>query len=367
MDKLIQKTDLYCLKLEEKCGLMIASFLLGLLILTFDMIYITPHFEAAYHGLQYSILSNNPFDFSFSNSLRYRILPPFLGYITMLRGKLFFIVPLIFAFLFVSSVYQTYRKKDYTPTDALLFTGFIAFSCTIFIQLSAPGYTDAVFYFFIFLAFQQIQNIVLSALYFSLALLTHESSFFLLPGLLLYAGYSKNQGVHLVKYFLAYGIAIIPPLIYRYWVSSHVEVIYSASFYLTKQNISSTLRMILPLIPGGLFYVFKLFWFFPVYVLYKSWGNREFKFFIVILSILICNLLQLAIAYDVTRMLCLGFPAILLAAEKVKTYWLPRDFTRFALGLTLLNFLILQYCMSSGGLSPMLPAPYTYLTHLIQP
>ena len=57
------------------------------------MLYITPRFEAAYHGLQYALLSNDPFDFTTPNALRYRILPSLIGYVTFLRGDIFFIIP----------------------------------------------------------------------------------------------------------------------------------------------------------------------------------------------------------------------------------------------------------------------------------
>ena len=95
----IQKTNIFCLRLEDRFNLLLTSAIIGVVFLCFDMLYITPSFEAAYHGLQYSILSNDPFNFTEPNALRYRILPSFIGYVTGLRGQLFFIVPLIFAFL----------------------------------------------------------------------------------------------------------------------------------------------------------------------------------------------------------------------------------------------------------------------------
>jgi hypothetical protein len=365
MELLIKNINEFCLKLENRRGLIVTSLMLGIIILGFDMIYITPKFEAAYHGLQYSILSNNPFDFATPNALRYRILPSLIGYLTFLRGNLFFLVPLIFALLFISSVYFIHRKKEYCPVDSLLFTGFIAFSCTIYIQLAAPGYTDAVFYFFLFLSFAFVRNILLSALFFSLALLTHESCLFMLPGLLLYAKHKNDvSGIKFVKTIFAYSIAIVPLLLYRYWVSIHTAVEYDLGFYFSEKNIHFAITRVLPLFPAGLFYAFKLFWFFPIYVLYKTWKNKEYDFFRVIALILLCNILQLIIAFDITRMLCLGFPAILLSAEKLKSYWSPQRFTRFVLGLTLINFLIIQYFISCDGIVPMLPLPYSFILNL---
>ncbi len=365
MNKLINKINTFCFSLENRLGLLASCLIIGLIILGFDMLYITPKFELAYHWLQYSILSNNPFDFTTTIFVRYRILPSFLGYITFLRGNLFVVVPLIFSLLFISAVYYMYRKKKYVPVDALLFTGLIAFSCTLYIQLTAPGYTDTAFYFFIFLSFAFISNVFKSALFFALALLTHESCLFLLPGLLFYAYYVSFYKKDILKYLLAYSISIIPLLLYRNWVSGHVHVEFDLDFYFSEKNIHFAMKRVLPLIPAGAFYAFKLFWFFPIYAMYKSWQRKEYKFIILISIILICNFAQLAIAFDITRMLCLGFPAILLSAEKIKTSWSSSRFTKFALGLTLINFLILQNYVSADGLIPMLPLPYTSLVNFL--
>jgi hypothetical protein len=363
MEKLASRINRFCERSENRFGLLVTSLVLGLIILGFDMLYITPHFESAYHGLQYSLLSNAPFDFTVPNPLRYRILPSLIGYITFLRGDLFFIVPLVFALLFISSVYFVYRRKGYAPVDALLFSGLIAFSCTTYIQLAAPGYTDAVFYFFIFWAFTSIRNIPLSAVFFSLALLTHESCLFLLPVLLCYALY-LNQGSNrkLLAYGIAYGISILPLLAYRHWVAAHVAVEYDLNFYFSEKNIHFAVSKVVPLLSAGLFYAFKLFWFFPAYAASLAWKKKEQRFLLLIFGILICDVLQMIIAFDITRMLCLGFPVILLAAERVKAEWEPAKFTRFALALTLANFLLMQYFVSCDGIVPMPPSPYTYVT-----
>ena len=187
MNKISERVNNFCLMLENHSNLITASIIIGLIILGFDMVYITPRFVADFHGLVYSNLSKAPFDFSYPNPLRFRILPSLIGYVTFLRGDLFFIVPLIFSLIFISTIYWYYRRKNYIPIDAVLFTGLIAFSCTLFIQLEAPGYTDVIFYFFIFLSFAFVNKFFLSAVFFSLALLTHESSLFMLPGLLLYS------------------------------------------------------------------------------------------------------------------------------------------------------------------------------------
>ena len=365
MNTFTKKINTFCENLENKSGLIIASFVIGFIILGFDMLYITPRFEAAYHGLQYSLLSNNPFDFSTPNPLRYRILPSLIGYVTFLRGELFFIIPLTFSLLFISSIYWVYRKKQYSPIDSILFTGLIAFSATIYIQLVAAGYTDASFYFFIFLSFAFVRNIFSTTTFFCLALLTHESSLFMLPGLFLYALYCTSKSkTNILKYLLGYTLAILPLLIYRHWVSINTPVEYDLSYYFSQKNIDFATSKIAPLLPAGLFFAFKLFWFFPIYILYKTFKNKEYSLSIIILTIIACDILQLIIAFDITRMLCLGFPVIIIAAEKLKMIWETEKFTRFVLILTLINFLVTPYIVNSSGFD-LLPSAYSFIIEVI--
>lgn len=357
---LITKTNLFCLSIEKRWGLLLTSLIIGIVIIAFDMLYVTPSFESAYHGLQYSLLSNKPFDFEQSNPLRYRILPSLIGYITFLRGNLFFIIPLIFAFILVTSIYYVYRKKKYDPLDSLLFSGLIGFSSTIYIQLQAAGYTDAVFYFFMFLSFAYIKRPVLSAIYFCLGILTHESCIFLLPGLILYSSYTNGTNKkQLFKYIGYLLVAIVPFLLYRMWISSNVKVEYDLNFYFSKNNLSFAFKKMIDHIWAGGFYAFKLFWIFPLFMFYKARNDKQFV--MLIASIIICVFLQLLIAFDATRVVCLAFPAILIATEKMKTYYDAQQFTKFFLIVTILNFFILQHFMSADGLIPMPPSAINWL------
>lgn len=365
-EKIAEKVNTFCYKLEERFTLNGSGAIVGLLLILLGCIYVTPHFEAAYHGLQYSLLSNHPFDFTQPNALQNRVLPSLIGYVFHLRGDLFFIVPLAFAWLFMSTLYIHYRKKVSQPIDALLFSGIIAFSCTLYIQLISPGYTDAVFYYFIFLSFASIRKLYLSVLFYSLALLTHESSLFLLPGLLMYSYYTNRpELIQKFKIFIAYLLAILPLFIYRYWVANHVDVEYDIGFYFSKKNIIFSLQRVLPLFPAGAFYAFKLFWFVPIYVFYKTLKNREYSLFFLLLTMLLASFSQLVIAFDISRMLCLAFPVFLISAEKLRDYWSESKFRHFLIVLTVLNFFVLQYHMSCDRLNPMLPLPYTLFVDFI--
>ncbi|MGB3948724.1 MAG: hypothetical protein WBM13_12120 [Bacteroidia bacterium] len=358
--KIADKVNTLCNVLENRFGFFATAFFVGFLLLLLGFVYVTPHFEAAYHGLQYSLLSLHPFEFSQPNALQNRILPSLIGYVFHLRGSLFFIVPLLFAWLFMSTLYFYYRKRVAQPIDALLFTGIIAFSCTLYIQLISPGYTDVIFYYFIFLSFISVRKLYLSSFFFSLALLTHESLLFLLPGLLMYSYYTNAPELaQKIKIVIAYLLAILPLFFYRYWVATHVDVEYDMGFYFSKKNIAFSLQKVLPLFPAGAFYAFKLFWFIPIYVLYKTIKHKEYFLFCILLIMLFATFSQLVIAFDISRMLCLAFPVFLISAEKLRDYWNENKFRHFLIVLTGLNFLVLQYHMSCDRLNPMLPLPYT--------
>lgn len=354
MKNITSKFNTFFLIQESKFGTLLVSLLFGLLITGLLMIYIEPRFEAAYHGLQYSLLSNDPFNFTISNPLRYRILPSLLGYLFFLRGDLFFILPLIFTVLFISSIYWVYRKKLFDPTQALLMTGVIAFSCTVFIQLVAPGYTDNVLYFFLFLSFSFIKKPYISGFFYLLALLTHECSLFLLPGLLLWYSYSNKGNIRdAINYFLILVFSIIILLFYRYWISSHIAVEYDMSFYFSKKNILFSVEKAIAHLPLGIFYAFRLFWIFPLIAVWNCIMKKKYLLLLTIFAIFFGALAQLIIAFDITRMICLAFPLLLISLEQLKEEWNDKQFTRFVLIIFLLNFIIPTYFMSADGLVAM--------------
>ncbi|MBN8695089.1 MAG: hypothetical protein J0L87_01050 [Bacteroidetes bacterium] len=359
ISRLSNKINSFLLSTEQRLGLLFTSLLLAFVIIGFDMLYITPRFESAFHGAQYALLSEAPFDFTQANALRYRILPSLLGYLTGLRGSLFFIVPLIFTLLLIAAVYFVYRKKNYSSIDSFLFTGLIAFSGTVYIQLQAAGYTDTAFYLFMFLSFAFVHRPFMSILFFLLGVFTHESCLFLLPALLLYFGYKNgNDKRILIKYVIGLLSALVIFLLYRMWISAHVKVEYDLNFYFSANNLKFTLKKVLPYFSVGGFYAFKLFWLLPVFAIYRF--RKERLFVSILVTIIICVFAQLIIAFDITRVICLAFPAILIAAERLHQECHDKGYTNYLLGLILANFFLLQYFMSADALIPMPPLLYSF-------
>ena len=222
------------------------------------MLYVAPDFNAGFHGAYYAKLSLHPFDVSTPNPVHYRILAPLIGYLTFLKGDLFFFIPLLFAILLLSSVYIHYRKINFSVLESVNMAGIIAFSCTILIPIRAAGYPDTVTYYFVFLAFTSVQKPKLAALFFALALLNHESSAFILPGLIAYQNYKNGNKIFtLSKNSLYFIIACLPYLLYHYYVSINCTVEYNLSFYFLNESFKTDLQSMIPLFIPGLFFTFK--------------------------------------------------------------------------------------------------------------
>jgi hypothetical protein len=355
--KLTGNINSFLVALEIKVGLLSASLFLGVILLLLAMIYVQPNFEvleAEHHGIYFSEFSKHPFRFAENNPLQYRILGPLIGYITFLRGDLFFIVPLLFDVFLLAAIYHHYRKSNYEVTDAFIMTAFIGFSGTILIPLVLPGFIDCITYFFLFLAFAKTARVKSSALFFGLALLNYESSLLLLPALFLYTWYiHKAEKLIVLRLFFIFLAACLPYIGYRCYVSSHADILYSFHYYFRYLNIYHDILDTFTSLPMGVFYSFRLLWFFPIYALFKLWQQKERQLAWVILLIIAFNAAQLFIVLDTTRVVCIAFPAILLSAEYLKKIWSTDYFRSFSIKLLLFNFLVIPYFVWDGIFNTM--------------
>lgn len=340
-------------KQEARSGLFFTSCIVAVIFMVTAMLYVQPLFDPAFHGIQFSLLSEAPFDYSAANALRYRILSPFIGYVLFLRGPYFFIVPFAAAWIFTGTVYYQYRRKNLLHFDALLLTCFVAFSSTILIPFVAPGYTDVVTWLFIFMAFMKAEKIPWSAFYFSLALLNHESSLAVLPALIMYCIYTDRKSI--LKILVCFLLACVPHLCYRWFVNMHAETMYNTDFYFSSSNVLFSFRKLFLFLPAAVFYTFKLWWIFPICFTVWSLARKNFLQPAIILLLIGGALSLLIISYDYTRMMVICFPAVLLSYK-----WLMETVDRnmlrkFTLVLVALNFLVLQYHFNYDGAQPMFP------------
>jgi hypothetical protein len=351
--------------METRLGLLRTSFVIGLFLLAAAMFYVQPNFVPEFLGHGYSELSKHPLDLQSGNPLQYRILAPLLGYLIFLRGDLFFILPLLFAVFFISAIYFQYRKKKFSPIEAFIMTLLVAFSGAVLIPLIAPGYTDTITFFFLFLSFAYIRKIFHSAMFFGLALLNHESSLVLLPGLIYYSWIENNSTLRdKIKIVAAFLIACVPYLLYRWYVSRHAAVGYSLDFYFSRENIGIATKYLFHFLPAAIFYAFKLSWFFPLYLAIVMTREKKFSYPLLIVLMVLSAVLQLVIVFDYTRIISLAFPVILISAEQIRNRWGSEKFVRFSMMLILFNFFILQYYITNDGLMALFPWFYNLFAAL---
>src|SRR5436309_667382 len=84
--------------------------------------------------------------------------------------------------------------------------------------------------------------------YHGVAMLNHECSIFLLPGLFAYRNYIHDQKIlYINKTILFYILACFPYISYRYYISTHTTVEYGLNFYFSKEIIQKNLPVILPI------------------------------------------------------------------------------------------------------------------------
>jgi hypothetical protein len=353
LDHVIKSISGFLFRIESRFGLAATSVIVTLILTGIAVIYVQPVFKTAFHGLLFRDLSLHPFSFQVENHLQYRILGPLLGYVLFLRGDLFFILPIVFIIMFPAAAYYIFRKKGIEPVDSFFMTCFIAMSCVILLPLVAPGYTDVITWFFIFLAFSNAKQTWKGAIFFALALLNHESSLVLLPGLILYSWRLQKSGF--AKIIFIYLIACIPHLLYRQYVDAQVNTLYSVIYYLSENNFWFVMRKLVMYLPAAIFYAFKLWWIFPV--CFVAWAIHQKKFLecCIIACITGGGFMLAFIGYDFTRMVVIAFPAVLISYEWFKEILEKERLRKLTVVIIVLNFFILQYQFNYDGAQPMFP------------
>ena len=327
-------------RLEERVGRFWCALLIGCMWAIAAALFVGPGLVPAFHGEEYSDLSQAPFDLTISSRLRYRILGPLIGYLLGLRGAWFLVVPWIFLVLFLGTIYNETRRTDLSPTLALLASGSMAFSCVTFIPLVAPGYTDPITYFFVLLAFARIGHIGLSAGCLALAIANHEAVLFLLPGFLCWWWIRTPDVMRMARYGFVLGLALVPYLAYRYWVSVHHSTALDVAYYFSEANRTNSMREITPTALWGIFAAFRLFWIFPIVAVLLHLRRRRWIHVAFYVVTLFGVLFQLLIAFDTTRMLCLGFPLVLVGIWEVAHRRGWPFATRLALACLLLDLFV---------------------------
>ena len=356
----IEAVERYLTHIESKVGIYLAGFVFSIILLLIASIYVTPALQCINHGEEYARLSMNPWDLQRASPLRMRILSPLIAYFLFLRGELFLFFPLLSGLLFLSVIYTTFRSQSLTSLQSLGMVSLMAFNTPILFTLHFQGYTDTLSYLLIFLCLIVKDNL-LAAIFLALSLFNHESNLFAFPYIVFSRCLRFTDKKQTILLFI---MAMIPYVIYRYYIIQYAPVLYSTGYYLNAAQIRHNLLVIAKLLPIGIFEAFKLCWGIQIIAFVYLIKDKKYLEVCQIILFPVCAYLQLFIANDTSRLMGLAFPGILFSAKYLKDYWGPL-FTKRLWIIIGLNFLIPTYYVGQEAMIPFFPLPVTIIIRYV--
>jgi hypothetical protein len=351
MEKIFVAIDGFFARIERRTGLAGASLLTGLFLLSLAMVFSAVRFETFHHGNAFTRLSIQPFGHDNPNDLRLRILSPLLGYILFFRGVAFKYFMLIILAFFIGSLYYYFRKKNLRASESFGITALLAFSTLTFYQLFFPAYTDPMSFLLIVLFMIYNKNKFASTILLSLLLFNHENTFFILPFLFLYDLENDFSFKRIITVAFRFAVAVIPYIIYRKIMLQNEEIEYNASYYLDPNNIQWTKEHVLPHLASGIFQAFRLTWLIPLTAFVINLIQSRHRENLLILAGFAVVLCQMIVAYDISRLMGLSFPIILISALRIREYAGSKKLLMLVFSIFILNLFIPSYCI--GALDPI--------------
>ena len=112
----------------------------------------------------------------------------------------------------------------------------------------------------------------------------------------------------------------------------------------------------MPHLLSGFFQAFRLSWVFPLAAIVVNIYEKRYHELILISVVIVFVLAQLTIAWDISRLIGMAFPVILISAGRIRTFVGTSKFLWLIYSVILINFFIPAYCI--GALDPI---PYTPL------
>lgn len=342
-------------KSESSLAGAVSGFIISVILLVGVTAFSQMNFIAAHHGREYTMLSEQPFNFAQNNDLQLRILSPLIANLLFLRGPLFKYFMLFVLCVFFSAIYIFFRKKDFSLNASIITTAALAFSTLTFYQLYFPAYTDPGSFLLIILLMLFYKNRIAAPVLLSLLLFNHESNVFLFPFFFVLMSNGDYSLKNLLWTLLAFVIACIPYYLYRSFIISHVQLNFTLGYYLDPANMQWTRDHVLPNLANGIFQAFRLVWLIPIAAVLINLYEKRFYELLLILSAIIFVMLQFFVAYDISRLAGLAFPSIIIGAIRVRQFLGERKFVILMSLIFIGNFFIPAYCV--GALEPIPYAP----------
>jgi hypothetical protein len=341
-----------------RMGSWMGSSVIALVLVFIVHRYVQGGFEPISHGAYYAALSQDPFDTVVENPFRGRILAPFIGWLTGMRGAWFVLIPWVFLVGFLAQVNVWCSRQGATPTHALAVVLAIGFSPITMHALVGPGFVDAVSYSLLAVAFMNLDRMAVTCGCMALAVMTHEATIVLIPAWFLAAGGGWVVGKTWLKRVLIVAMMLLPYALYRSWVLRVDPGALSTAYYFSERNVQSCLEVGLWATLVGIFAVFRLHWLVVVIAfIMGGWKSLHFRWsFLVVVSIGS----TLFIAFDTTRMFCWAFPVMALAGVDLAKHIGRKAAVLLLIGAWLLNFLVAPYT-TTGGVSYRLNGIRSYV------
>lgn len=318
---------------------------LSCLLLLAACLYARVDVGCAYHGAHFAQLARNPFAFDSANPVACRILTPLISYALGLRaGCLNNLTVLLIAGAFIGVVYTYFKRHALRPGDAFVAAVVMVSSLPVLTSVYCGGYTDITTFLLVFLMWWFRERRWVFHLLFLLALFNHEWILFLVPWLVFISlqGHDRKR-VRAVELLVGFGISIALYLAFRDYVTSHQEVRYSLSYYLTPliEDPAKNFLITLPYHWLGWFSVFQALWLIPAVAAWHAWQNHQRRLVWSMGLLLVSVWAQLWVAGDTSRLFTLGFMVMPLALEYLFRTGAHR-FHRWILWLLVLNLAIPQ-------------------------
>lgn len=343
-------------------------FIVVVLLMLAASFYVRPGTNYYGHGVNFEALSRNPLDLRNGNLLGYRVMTPFLAYLIGLRGKSFILLNLVFAGVTIGAVYRYFRGRSDQPGDALFGALCLTFSSVVLVTIYYAGFCDALTYLALFLMWRWRSRPLVFYPLLLVGVLNHESVLFTIPWYAyLKLGDAPRKSVVLAELLIGLGAVLVAYYLFRRWISLGGEIGLTSGAYLrsfTADPLSAVKRAYL-FYWVGLFSVFKLLWVFPIAAASAMWKNGRRRDVYGMFILMACAVSQLALAYDTTRMLTLGFMVLIVSLEYFFTTGAYR-FRQWAPWVLIGNLLVPQLYTAANIIEIMQSIPATLLRMIIE-
>jgi hypothetical protein len=156
---------------------------------------------------------------------------------------------------------------------------------------------------------------------------------------------------------------LLPSVFFRAIVDKIAPPLFAPGFYLNWDSIALNARITFLGAWLAFFMAYKVFWLFPISAILICLHERRYLDAGDYLIGIACGLATSLLASDTSRIICVGFPVVLLGALEVRKQLAkgPISFATLAWALIGLNLLVPQYYVGQSRPILFIPLPFAIL------